>query len=103
MGHGCVRQTAVDHPLRSGNLTPGEMHFGLTVVSVIVVQHIRHWRAMKIVHVKIAVADPSLSLRQGKAPTNMIVLVCVACEELCPVRAAQSMCCAGQQDEDDLR
>ena len=65
MGHGCVRQTAVDHPLRSGNLTPGEMHFGLTVVSVIVVQHIRHWRAMKIVHVKIAVADPSLSLRQG--------------------------------------
>lgn len=74
-GHGCVRQTVVDHPLRSDNyLAPGETHFVLTIVSVNVVQHTRHWHAIKIVHVKIAVAVPSLGLRQGKALTTVVVL-----------------------------
>lgn len=52
----------------------------LMIVSVHVVQHTRHWHAVKIVHVKIAVAVPSLVLRQGKAPTNVVVLDEVACQ-----------------------
>ena len=61
----------------------------LTIVSVNVVQHMRHWHATKIVHVEIAVAVPSLSLRQGKAPTTVVVIDCVACGVMssagCPV------------------
>jgi hypothetical protein len=42
----------------------------LTIVSVNVVQHIRHWHAIKIAHVKIALAVPSLSLQAGEGAND---------------------------------